>query len=70
VIRLSGSSRIASIRVLDCAGRLVRILDETGDGSWTWDGRDALAREVPGGIYLLEADGHTHATRGRALRLP
>jgi len=53
-----------TLRVLDPAGRLVRVLVDgavggAGPHTITWDGRDGAGREVPTGVYLcrLEAGG-------------
>jgi hypothetical protein len=43
--------------IFDAAGRLVRIWTEVGSnpdgGVLVWDGRDAIAREIPSGIYFI-----------------
>ena len=47
---------LASVRVYDVLGRLVRVLAENLDGpGWqtvTWDGRDDAQRAVASGSYL------------------
>ncbi|MFH1144903.1 MAG: FlgD immunoglobulin-like domain containing protein, partial [Candidatus Eisenbacteria bacterium] len=47
-----------TLRMLDAAGRLVRVLRagpaEPGYHSVAWDGRDLLGRSVPGGLYFGE----------------
>jgi hypothetical protein len=58
---LGGGSGRAELSVYDVTGRLVRRLDSgaypAGHRIATWDGRDALGREVAAGIYLLRASG-------------
>jgi hypothetical protein len=42
-----------SLRILDMAGREVRVLNRNGD-RWSWDGSDNDGRPVATGIYLAE----------------
>jgi serine protease len=51
----SGAARVA---IFDPAGRLVR----TTAGK-SWDGRDALGREVAPGVYFVRLDGRGETTR-------
>jgi hypothetical protein len=48
-------------RVIDAAGRVVRLLTasrvrEEGLREWTWDGRDDLGRPLPAGVYFFRPD--------------
>jgi hypothetical protein len=54
-ITLSGVRATAeqSMRILDMAGREVRVLNRNGD-RWSWDGSDNDGRPVATGIYLAE----------------
>lgn len=64
VLQVSGAGR-APVTITDAQGRLVRTL-ETDDGSRArWDGRDASGREIPPGVYFLDA-GHV---KGRVVRV-
>jgi hypothetical protein len=63
-----GAATRVDVRVLDIAGREVRVLlhgaARAGDQEVVWDGRDARGRNVPPGIYLLSArDESTSITR-------
>ncbi len=51
-------ARPSPVDILDCAGRLVRVLSEE-----TWDCRDARGQVVPGGVYLLRPEGRGEGTR-------
>jgi len=63
-----GAATRVDVRVLDIAGRDVRVLlhgdARAGDQEVVWDGRDAGGRNVPPGIYLVSArDKSTSITR-------
>jgi hypothetical protein len=67
--------RAATVRieVFDLAGRRVRtLLDasiEGGRHSVTWDGRDAMQRATPGGVYLVRMSSDTFRTERRVVRM-
>lgn len=63
-----GAAAHVAVRVLDIAGREVRVLLQGtargGEQEVVWDGRDARGRRVPPGIYLVNArDERTSITR-------
>ena len=53
-------SGVASIRIYDVAGRLVRRFDlddrPVGENSIAWNGRDQRGRIMPGGTYLVQLE--------------
>ncbi len=53
------------LRVYNLQGQLVDLLLADGRASWQWQ-----AGERAGGIYLLEARGHTESRLGKAVFLP
>jgi glucose/arabinose dehydrogenase len=58
-LRLAGAGAV-SVAIRDLAGRSVRVLHEAGvwgvgRRTLEWDGRDDHGREVPSGLYLVEA---------------
>ncbi|HVP57754.1 MAG TPA: FlgD immunoglobulin-like domain containing protein [bacterium] len=63
-----------SLRIIDAAGRLVRVLDarsrEGTRAEVQWDGRNSAGESVPGGIYwvCLSARGHAEAAKIVMLR--
>jgi hypothetical protein len=60
-----GVRRMATLRVLDARGRLVRVLSGRSPAV-RWNGRDEAGREVPPGVYWV-----TGGERGvRVIRLP
>ena len=58
-IDLAGlASRGATIEIVDPSGRRVRTMSlDAGATGATWDGRDAVGRSVPPGIYLVRVTG-------------
>jgi hypothetical protein len=57
-----------ALRIVDAAGRLVRVLDARSQGASAevaWDGKNSSGQEVPPGIYwvCLTAAGHTEAAK-------
>ena len=61
------------VRVLDCAGRLVRVLDSStlaaGPHLLRWDGTDARGAAVRAGLYFIELDRGTTREHVRLVRL-
>jgi hypothetical protein len=60
-IRISGAqahkcTSAQGIQIYDISGCLIRLLvaDDLCSGALVWDGRDALGREVQGGVYFLK----------------
>lgn len=51
-IAIKGLARDAEVKITDINGQLVFQTDALG-GQAIWDGRDALGRDVAGGIYLV-----------------
>lgn len=68
--------RAASVRaeVFDLAGRAVRLLAEgsqqAGEGRLHWDGRDAVGRRLPAGLYLLRLSAGDAQAARKLLLLP
>lgn len=62
VLRCSGAT---SMRVRDVAGRVVRVLQPSAEGSVAWDGKDNYGLRLPAGAYFLEtrAAGTSFALR-------
>lgn len=67
--------QVASVRVYDAAGRLVRTLwdgpAEAGGHSVKWDGRDRSGQRVSGGVYfvrLVRSEGPTETRKVTRLR--
>ena len=58
------------IEVYDIAGRrIARLADHrfaAGEVSVTWDGRDAIGREVPAGTYLIRRESEDGVATGKA----
>ncbi len=66
---VSPGGGIGGIRIYDPGGRVVAHHDASGaPSSWTWDGRDAMGRPLPSGIYLVEAGlGRERGLRSRVV---
>ena len=69
-IRLSlPAAQHAQVRVFDLAGRLVQTLHdgmlETGDHTFTWEGRGSHLRRADPGVYFIrvQAEGAERTTR-------
>ncbi|MEZ4649062.1 MAG: FlgD immunoglobulin-like domain containing protein [Candidatus Eisenbacteria bacterium] len=56
---------IATIRIHDCAGRIIRTLRSerrmAGTHEVRWDGRDDSGIEVPAGVYYARASAHSRS---------
>ena len=63
----------AHVRILDCAGRVVRELAGSGfaPGANTlrWDGEDAAGRSTPPGLYVVQLETATERRTGKLLRV-
>ena len=72
-LSLQGSAGNApmELHIYDAAGRAVRhLVGVRGDTSIRWDGRDALGRELPAGVYWMEARVGPLRRAARVVRLP
>jgi ligand-binding sensor domain-containing protein len=57
----------STVQIFSLAGRLITTIDGTQLGSTvTWNGRDALGRQVPSGMYLISATSPQAGTNGEA----
>ncbi len=74
-IRFSEMAGIASLRVIDIAGRVVRELglpsggSAGGEGTAVWDGRDDRGRAVPRGVYYFMLEAGNSRASARVIRL-
>jgi Tol biopolymer transport system component len=74
-IRFSEMAGIASLRVIDIAGRVVRELglptggSTGGERTVVWDGRDGRGRAVPRGVYYFMLEGGNRRVSERVIRL-
>ena len=68
-----GRAQPVSVRVLDIAGREVRMLlkgaANAGEQEIAWDGRDARGLQVPPGVYLVNASGGSASITRRVVVL-
>ena len=62
-----------TVSILDCSGRIVRTLDGAAppgtEAAVEWDGRDALNRRVPPGIYFVYLAGPEEARTAKIVLL-
>ena len=59
------------LHVYDAAGRIVRHLEsQRGDMTVRWDGRDAMGRPLPAGVYWMDARVGPLRRAARVVRLP
>lgn len=57
----------STVQIFSLAGKLITTIDGTQLGSTvTWNGRDALGRQVPSGMYLISATSPQAGTNGEA----
>jgi ligand-binding sensor domain-containing protein len=57
----------STVQIFSLAGQLIRSIDGTQLGSIvTWNGRDALGRQVPSGMYLVSATSPQAGGNGEA----
>jgi len=60
------ADQVATVRVLDPSGRMVRELGDTvRSGNLTWDGTDAAGRELGAGVYFVEVEVDGYRSRSR-----
>jgi hypothetical protein len=68
-----GKPAVASLRIYDAAGRLVRVLVEgnraAGQYTELWDGRDASGSAVASGVYFCRLDAGTFTQTKKAVLL-
>jgi hypothetical protein len=57
----------AEVRVIDPAGRLVRVL--AGSGRLTWTGSDAAGKALPAGVYFYTVQRGDQVSSGRLVRV-
>jgi sugar lactone lactonase YvrE len=57
----------STVQIFSLAGKLINTIDGTALGSTvTWNGRDALGRQVPSGLYLVSATSPQAGGNGEA----
>ena len=66
-IYIDGLVAGSTVQIFTLAGQLVTTIDGTALGSTvTWNGRDALGRQVPSGLYLISATSVQSGENGEA----
>jgi hypothetical protein len=57
----------STVQIFSIAGKLITTIDGTQLGSTvTWNGRDAIGRQVPSGLYLVSATSPQASGNGEA----
>ncbi|HET6401264.1 MAG TPA: FlgD immunoglobulin-like domain containing protein [Candidatus Kapabacteria bacterium] len=66
-IYIDGLVAGSTVQIFSLAGQLITTIDGTALGSTvTWNGRDALGRQVPSGMYLVSATSAQSGENGEA----
>jgi len=66
-IYIDGLVAGSTVQIFSIAGRLIRTINGTALGSIVvWDGRDAVGRQVPSGLYLVSATSAQSGENGAA----
>ncbi len=66
-VTIDGLVAGSTIQIFSLAGRLITTIDGTTLGATvTWNGRDALGRQVPSGMYLISATSPQSGGNGEA----
>jgi hypothetical protein len=67
LVHIDGLVAGSTIQIFSIAGRLITTIDGSKEGAEVdWNGRDALGRQVPSGLYLISATSPQTSQSGEA----